>query len=177
MIQSARMRTFAVSALLLAWLGGQALGAQASAAEARRLGSFIPATAGPWLSEADQVYDAAAIPEGVAVPAEALRSRHLRLLVLRRFVKDGQPDILVAACDMGSAANARAVFLHDEDGREAGVGQGSSYRAGLLIFWKDRYFVAVSTEKETEPTRSLVLGLGRAIAAAIPGGDGRTKGP
>jgi hypothetical protein len=167
---------FALLTVVLACVGGPALGAQASAAEARRLGSFIPATAGPWLSEADQVYDAAAIPEGVAGPVKVLRARHLKLLVLRRFVKDGQPDLLVAACDMGSAANARAAFLEDKDGREAGIGPNSSYRAGLLTFWKGRYFVAVSTERETEETQSLVLGLGRAIAAAIPGGDQRTKG-
>ena len=93
----------------------------------------------------------------------------MKLLVARRFHKDGKPDIVVDAFDMGSSGDAFGVFTHDLDGEDAAVGQGSTYKAGLLSFWKDRYFLSVYAEEETAETKGLVLELGRPIAAAIPG--------
>ncbi len=172
-IQSAGMKKAAVLALLVACLAGAGRTGQTPAADARLIGSYIPATAGPWLSEADQVYDAASIPGDLGRLAELVRSHHLEVLVARRFIKDGQPDILVDAFDMGAPGEASGVFALARKGRAAGLGHGSAYQDGLLSFWKDRYFVTVSTERETEQTKSLILGLGQAIAAAIP--EGRTK--
>jgi hypothetical protein len=140
--------------------------------DARLLSSYIPATAGPWLSEADQIYDAASIFDYIDGAGEVYRSYNMRLLVSRRFHKDGKPDIVVDAFDMGSPEDAFGVFTHDLDGEDAGLGQGSTYKAGLLSFWKDRYFLSIYTEEETEATKALVLDLGRSIAGAIPG-EGR----
>jgi len=162
------MKKAAILALLVACLAGAGWTGQTPAAEARLIGSYIPATAGPWLSEADQVYDPASLPGDLGRLGELVRSHHLRVLVARRFIKDGQPDIIVEAFEMGSAGDASGVFARVREGPEAGLGQGSAYQSGLLSFWKDRYFVTLSTERETEQTKSLVLTLGRAIAAAIP---------
>lgn len=137
--------------------------------DARLLGSYIPATAGPWLSEADQVFDAATIFGYIDGAGEVYRSYNMKRLVARRFHKDGKPDIVVDAFDMGTAGDAFGVFTHDLDGEDAGIGQGSTYKAGLLSFWKDRYFLSVYAEEETAETKALVLDLGRAIARAIPG--------
>jgi len=140
--------------------------------DARRLASYIPVAAGPWLSEADQVYDAEGIFEYIDGAGEVYRSYNMRLLVARRFHKDGKPDIVVDAFDMGSSEDAFGVFTHDLDGENAAIGQGSVYKAGLLSFWKDRYFLSVYAEEETAETKALVLDLGRRIAAAIPGTGG-----
>ncbi len=137
--------------------------------DARLLGSYIPATAGPWLSEADQVFDAATIFGYIDGAGEVYRSYNMKRLVARRFHKDGKPDIVVDAFDMGTAGDAFGVFTHDLDGEDAGIGQGSTYKAGLLSFWKDRYFLSVYAEEETDETKALILDLGRAIARAIPG--------
>ena len=136
--------------------------------EARLLSSFIPVTAGPWLSEADQVFDAASIFNYIDGAGEVYRSYNMKVLVARRFHKDGRPDLVVDAFDMGSSEDAFGVFTHDLDGQDAGIGQGSIYRTGLLTCWKGRYFLSVYAEEETAETRELVLALGRAITAAIP---------
>jgi len=141
----------------------------------RLLASYIPVSAGPWLSEADQVFDAGTIFDYIDGAGEVYRSYNMKHLVARRFHKDGRPDIVVDAFDMGSAADAFGVFTHDLDGADAAIGQGSTYRAGLLSFWKDRYFLSVYAEEETAETKALVLELGRMIAAAIPGA-GETPG-
>ena len=121
--------------------------------DARRLASYIPVAAGPWLSEADQVYDAEGIFEYIDGAGEVYRSYNMRLLVARRFHKDGKPDIVVDAFDMGSSEDAFGVFTHDLDGESASIGQGSVYKAGLLSFWKDRYFLSVYAEEETAETK------------------------
>jgi hypothetical protein len=137
--------------------------------ESRRLASYIPVTVGPWLSEADQVFDAETIFGYIDGAGEVYRSYNMRLLVARRFHKDGRPDIVVDAFDMGAPGDAYGVFTHDLEGEDAAIGQGSVYKAGLLSFWKDRYFLSVYAEEETPETRAAVLELGRLIAGAIPG--------
>jgi hypothetical protein len=153
----------------LAWLGGAALMSQSTVPEARFLASAIPVTAGPWLSEADQVFDASSIFAYIDGAGEVYRSYNMKLLVARRFHKDGKPDLVVDAFDMGSAEDSFGVFTHDLAGEDAGIGQGSTYKSGLLSFWKDRYFLSVYAEEETPETKGLILELGRAIARAIPG--------
>jgi hypothetical protein len=172
MIQSDRMSRFVVLAAVLALMGGAFPMSDPQSPDARRLASYIPVAAGPWLSEADQVYDAEGIFEYIDGAGEVYRSYNMRLLVARRFHKDGKPDIVVDAFDMGSSEDAFGVFTHDLDGESASIGQGSVYKAGLLSFWKDRYFLSVYAEEETAETKALVLDLGRRIAAAIPGTGG-----
>ena len=135
---------------------------------AARMAALVPRTAGPWLSEADKVYDPETISRYLNGSGEVYRSYNMKLLVSRRFHKDGRPDIVVDLFDMGSSADAFGVFTHGLDGEDAATGQGSIYKAGLLSFWKDRYFVSISTEEETQESKPAVLDLGRRIAAAIP---------
>ncbi len=137
--------------------------------DVQQIASFIPPTIGPWVSEADQTFDAESIFDYIDGAGEVYRSYNMKLLVARRFHKDGKPDIVVDLFDMGSPGDAFGVFTHDLDGEDAQVGQGSTYKSGLLSFWKDRYFLSVYAEEETAETKGLVLELGRRIAAAIPG--------
>ena len=163
------MKWALILAAVLASMGGTVPMTDPQSPAAARLASFIPVTAGPWLSEADQVFDADAIFDYIDGAGEVYRSYNMELLVARRFHKDGRPDIVVDAFDMGSAEDAFGVFTHDLDGEDAGIGQGSTYKAGLLSFWRDRYFVSVYAEEETPESRAAVLELGRRIAAAVPG--------
>ncbi len=169
MLQSTGMKILVLLSLLAACGGALFPAGQPPKPDPRLLASFIPVTAGPWLSEADQVYDAQTIFSYIDGAGEVYRSYNMKLLVARRFHKDGRPDLVVDAFDMGTSADAFGVFTHDLEGEEAGLGQGSLYRAGLLTFWKDRYFFSVYTEEETATTKALVLDLGRAIAKAVPG--------
>ncbi len=161
-------RVCVVAALAILLAGGAGVLTAQTSPAAGRLASFIPRHAGPWLSEADQVYDAESIFRYMDGAGEVYRSYNMKLLVVRRFHKDGRPDLLVELFDMGSAADAFGVHTHNLDGESAGIGQGSTYKAGLLSFWKDRYFASVSAEEETPEAKEAVLDLGRRTAAAIP---------
>jgi hypothetical protein len=158
----------ALGALAILIAGGAGLITPQDRAAAGRMAAFIPKTVGPYLSEADHVYNARTIFDYIDGAGEVYRSYNMKLLVSRRFHKDGRPDIVVDLFDMGSSDDAFGAFTHDLDGEDAAVGQGSTYKAGLLSFWKDRYFGSVSVEEETPDGKAAVLDLGRRIAAAIP---------
>jgi hypothetical protein len=163
------MKRVVVYAAGLALLGGLVLMTEPILPDLQKPASFIPPTIGPYLSEADQTFDAGSIFDYIDGAGEVYRSYNMKLLVARRFHKDGKPDIVVDLFDMGSPEDAFGVFTHDLDGEDARVGQGSTYKAGLLSFWKDRYFLSVYAEEETAETKGLVFELGRRIDGAIPG--------
>ncbi|MGD1009766.1 MAG: DUF6599 family protein [Candidatus Aminicenantales bacterium] len=161
-------RASVLVALAIVLAGGAGLMTAQNRPAAGRMAAFIPRTIGPWLSEADHVYDAETIFQYIDGAGEVYRSYNMKVLVSRRFHKDGRPDIVVDLFDMGSSLDAFGVFTHDLDGEDADVGQGSNYKAGQLSFWKDRYFGSLSTEEENKDTKAAVFELGRLIAAAIP---------
>ncbi len=161
-----RAAGFILLAALAAWGAGPAFSKAGPAAV--RLAAFIPRTAGPWVSGPDRVYDFQTIFQYLDGAGEVYRSYNMKLVVSRRFQKDGRADIVADLFDMGSSEDAFGVFTHDVDGEDAGIGQGSSYQAGVLAFWKGRYFASVTAEKETPESKAAVLEIGRRIAAAIP---------
>ena len=77
-------------------------------------------------------------------------------------------EILLDVFAMGSAGNAYGIFTHARDGEPVAVGQGGSFGAGTLAFWKGSTFVSITAERSTERSRAAVLLLGRSIAAGIP---------
>jgi hypothetical protein len=137
-----------------------------------RLSSFLPRDVQGWTSAADgDLYDAETIFDYIDGAGEVYRAFHLKNLLSRRYTKTGAPDIIVDFFDMGSSADAFGVFTHDLEGENPAIGQGGNYKDGLLSFWRDRYFVSVSADRETGDARKAVLEFGRRIAGFI-GRDG-----
>ena len=133
------------------------------------LAAFVPAELHGWAVEEDQFFDPETIFDYIDGAGEVYRSYNFRRLFARRMSRVGRPALIVDLFDMGTSADAFGVFSHDVEGEDAHIGQGSAYQGGLLSFWKDRYFVSVYAEDETEETRTAVFGLAGKIAAAIPG--------
>jgi hypothetical protein len=115
----------------------------------------------------DGLYTREAIYKYMDGAGELYREYDYRELFVRRLLKAGEPPIIVELFDMGSDVNAFGVFSHSRDGPEAGIGQDSDYRAGLLCFWKGRFFTCIRAENETPDAKKAVLELGAGIAAAI----------
>jgi hypothetical protein len=156
--------TFILLALVL---GGTAFMAARSTDQGRALASFIPAEFTGWTIEEDQVFDAETIFNYVDGAGEVYRSYNMKSLFARRFAAKGKPALVVDLFDMGTSADAFGLFTHDLDGEDAATGQGSTYKGGLLSFWKGRYFASVYAEDETPETKQAVLRLGRKIDGAI----------
>ena len=133
----------------------------------RALASFIPAEFTGWTIEEDQAFDAETIFKYVNGAGEVYRSYNMKSLFARRFAAKGKPALVVDLFDMGTSADAFGLFTHDLDGEDVATGQGSTYKGGLLSFWKGRYFASVYAEDETPETKQAVVGLGRKIDGAI----------
>lgn len=138
-----------------------------SAAADKPLGTLIPGSIGPWQGEEAATYGPKTIFDYLDGGGEVYLAYDFRELAARRFHKDGKPDIIADLFEMGSSGDAFGVFSHDLDGDDAGVGRGSRYKGGLLTAWKGRFFISVYAEEETGETRTMIMELGRAIAAGI----------
>ena len=86
-----------------------------------------------------------------------------------RYTKPDEPDILVEVYDMGDSREAFGVLSFELRGEEVGIGQRSVYAAGLLQFWKGKYFVRVLADAETSASKSAVMKIGKHLAAELPG--------
>jgi hypothetical protein len=133
-----------------------------------RLAELIPREVRGWKALGrGATYDRKTLFDYIDGGAELYLSYRFRKLLAQRFQKAGQPDIIVDLFDLGSSEEAFGVFTAEREEPEAGIGQGSEYAAGLLRFWKDRFFVSVWAERETPRARGAVLALGAAIAKGI----------
>ncbi len=121
-----------------------------------------------WKAEPkDLIFNNETIFDYIDGAGEVYRAYGLRYCLSRRFKMVNNPDIILDIFDMGTSENAFGVFTHDQDGEEAGIGQGALYRYGWLRFWKDKYFVSIYPEEETKTTRRAVMELGNTVASII----------
>lgn len=100
---------------------------------------------------------------------EVYLSYNFKKLLVREYIKEAAPGIVVEIYYMSSSEDAFGIFTHDTDGEMIELAQGAIYAMGLLRFWKDRFFVRIQAEKETELVKSVILQLGELINNAIPG--------
>lgn len=136
--------------------------------EEYRPADLLPQEISGWKAKGeDKTYNPETIFDYIDGAGEVYRSYNFRKLFVRRYTKEGKPEIVVDLFDMGSSKDAFGIFTHDLEGEDAGIGQGSTYKGGLLSFWKDRFFVSLYSEEETEEAKEVLLALGREVASLI----------
>ncbi len=124
-----------------------------------------------------EIYNRETIYDYMDGAGEIYLAYSFKELLVQRYKKPGAPEIIVEIFDMGSEEDAFGVFSHVQgrDDKEAGIGQNSEYRGGLLTFWRGRFFVSILAKSETREAKRAVLKMGRAISKAI-GVDGKKPG-
>jgi len=137
--------------------------------KAAELSRYLPKELNGWRAgREDEFYSPETIFDYIDGAGEVYRAYNFQNLLARRYLKEGRPNLIADFFDMGTAADAFGVFTHDLEGEPIQIGQGAVYKGGLLSFWKDRYFVSLYAEAETEETKQALLALGQAVASAIP---------
>jgi hypothetical protein len=133
----------------------------------------LPERVAGWANSGeDKVHTRDNLFEYIDGGAELYLSYGFSSALSRTYSREGEPDLVVDVFDMTSSKNAFGVFSQSRETIGSAFGQGSQYTKGLLLFWKDRYYVSILASPETEAARTAVFELARAIDAAIPG-----KGP
>jgi hypothetical protein len=154
--------------LFLLFIGGCMLMGENRGGNATVMGSLLPKEINGWTAEEeDKTFGPETIFDYIDGAGEVYRAFHFRALLARQYVKESSPDIIADIFDMGSSRNAYGVFTHDLEGEEPGIGQDSTYKGGLLTFWKGRFFVSLYAEEETEEAKTALLDLGKKVASSI----------
>src|SRR5512139_2270146 len=99
--------------------------------------------------------------------AELYLSYNFKQALSQKYRTPDKDEISVDIFEMGSSFDAFGVFAHSRETIDSTVGQGSEYAAGLLTFWKDRYYVSILAYPETAAKKDIVFTLGRTIASAF----------
>ena len=117
----------------------------------------------------DRAYGRENLHEYIDGGAELYLSFDLVRVAGRAYVREGQPDIIADIFEMESSRDAFGVFSLQRERSDSTFGQGSQYTGGLLLFWKNKYFVSLLASPETKESREAVEKLAGEIDAAIPG--------
>ncbi len=138
---------------------------------AMRMNELVPRAMHGWtIQGTDETYNRKTIFDYIDGAGEVYLAYGFQDLLVRNFAnldEPDQPEITVELFDMGSSEDAFGIFSHSREGDEGEIGQGSQYQAGLLYFWKGRFFTCVLTKRETPSAKQAVMALGKAIANAI----------
>ena len=87
----------------------------------------------------------------------------------RVYTREEQPDITVDIFRFGAAEDAYGVYSMSREEENTDIGGGGQYGAGLLLFWKDRFYVSVLATPETPEAREAVMAIARHIEKQIEG--------
>lgn len=151
-----------ISAILFIILAGVARGDESP------MENLIPTEIHGWNAEASEnIYDRKTLFDYIDGGAELYLAYDFRKAIARRFYKENEPSITVDLFDMGSPEDAFGVYSFEQEGKSVGIGNDSEYAAGLLRFWKGKYFVSILADRETPEAKNAVMALGRIVASNI----------
>lgn len=136
---------------------------------ASELSSLFPQEVSGWKAAGkDSTYNRTTLFDYIDGGAELYLSYGVNEVINRRYTHEGRPDIVVDIFDMATAPNAFGVFTQSMEMVDKSFGQGSQISKGLLIFWKDHYYVSMMAYPETDESRRALQMLAAMIDHAIP---------
>ncbi|GAB4381146.1 MAG: hypothetical protein Kow0042_31570 [Calditrichia bacterium] len=154
--------------IILSFIGIFTVGHTAEEAMINFSDILSPEVNGWRVAREDRLYDRKNLYDYIDGGAELYFSYGFQQLFTRIYSRPEQPDIIVDIFHMGSSPNAYGIFSHSRETEDTLFGQGSQYTAGLLMFWKDCYFVSLLASPETGESRKALFEIARQIEAAIP---------
>lgn len=132
------------------------------------LRTALPKQVDAWKVEGeDRIFDTENIFSYINGGAEVYKAYNMRGCLSRRYANAEGIAIVLDIFDMATSEDAFGVFTHDTDGEVIDVGQDGRFRPGWLSFWKDRFFVSIYLEEESEAAEKTVKELGRQVAHQV----------
>ena len=133
------------------------------------LARMLPDQVEGWsVAEQDRIYTPENLYDYINGGAELYLSYNFQQMINRVYSAPDQPQIQLDLFDMGISQNAYGVFSHSRETIDSTFGQGSQYTPGLLLFWKDRYYISILASPETEQAKQAIFRISRHIEQAIP---------
>ncbi|MDR2148441.1 MAG: hypothetical protein LBE91_18515 [Tannerella sp.] len=120
---------------------------------------FLPEKIGDYRVTDTMDYVGEALFDYINGGAELYLSYGLKGMTGCKYNGEGLPQITVEIYEMSSSGNAFGVYTQSRDKEEYTYGQGSQSFKDFILFWKDRYYVLVTSQKataESEKTMQLI---------------------
>ncbi len=132
---------------------------------------FLPDRVGAWKqSGPDKHFDSGNLYDHIDGGAELFISYNFKEAVSRTYKKGGEAEITVDIFDMNQPKNAFGVFTHSRETVDHTVGQDCQIYQDAIIFWKNRYYVAITCFKCPDDIQSTILSMANYISRAIGAG-------
>ena len=87
--------------------------------------------------------------------------------VSRSYSKKDRPDIVVDIFDMGESKNAFGAFSQSLERIDSTFGQGCIISNGMILFWKDRFYISILATPETEDSHVAIRELAHDMDSKI----------
>ncbi len=131
------------------------------------LSNLIPDSVEGWTPrEPDKIYTPETLYDYIDGGAELYLSYGMKE-VISRIIVEGENEIRIEIFDMSEPKNAFGVFTHTRTTDENQYGQGSQYFPGAQIFWKGKYYIALTANDENESIVSAIKDIASDIDAKI----------
>jgi hypothetical protein len=113
-------------------------------------------------------YEGEALYDYINGGAELYLSYGLTGMTGCKYSGEGLPQITVEIYEMTSSANAFGVYTQSRDREEIEYGQGSQSFDDFVLFWKDRYYVIITSQKIMPESVKAIHHLASLVDRAIP---------
>jgi len=119
------------------------------------ISELLPDSVGEWKTEEeDKYFNDENLFEYINGGAELYISYGFNQVISRTYKSENQPDILVDIFEMKNSKNAYGVFTHSAEKITDEYGQMSFSATGVILFWKDNYYVSILNYPETEKSKT-----------------------
>ena len=132
------------------------------------LSTLLPEQAAGWRRGTDiKTFNRKNLYDYINGGAELYLSYGFQSVISSKYTHTGKADILVELFDMGNSLNAFGIFAHTREKIDTTFGQGSQYTDGLLLFWKNQYYISILTFEESDESKKTIFKLADMIEMAI----------
>jgi len=132
------------------------------------IAKLIPEKVNEWQRvKGAEFYDDQTIYDYMDGAGEVYKQYDFKQLFSRRFERDKNPAITLEIFDMSASMDAYGIFSHTRTGKKLDIGQVGADMGSAIGFWKGKFFVYVSSEKETFHSKEAMLNLAKVVANDI----------
>jgi hypothetical protein len=129
---------------------------------------FFPEQYESWKVSEWMNYEGEALYDYINGGAELYLSYGLIGMTGCKYGGEGLPQITVEIYEMTSSLNAFGVYTQSRDREEYEFGQGSQRFNDFILFWKDNYYVIITTQKATPESTEAIRQMALFADGAIP---------
>ncbi len=130
---------------------------------------LLPSQLAGWtLQDSTVSYDRETIFDYINGAGEVYRSYSFSDVVVARYSREGESDVLVELFDMGTSDDAYGVFSYAREQELEGIGGGYEHKGDVLCFWQSRYYACLAFDDPTQASEASLVEMATALSERLP---------